>query len=191
MKHLFLVLPHAVALSLLVGCSAAPQYLERTSEPLSRSVYATGDSLILGRVELAKSYNEAAQKLIPPPKHRISIAPARSGTGSVVTLPETYSGLHTATAGSADYKALLRSSDENKQLSDLLSEVEVERQKQNEINNQLLKDYQSSQITIAKQSTTIAKKELALWLHRLVIVVIVSLIGLGVYKKALIPIKAW
>jgi hypothetical protein len=190
MKHLFQILSVA-SLFLLLGCAATPKYLERTSEALSRSVYATGDSLILGRVELAKTYNEAAQQLIPSPKQRILIAPARAGAGSVVTLPNSYSGLPTVSAGSADYEALTRASDENKQLSDHLAQVEVEKQKQYEINNQLIKDYESSRLTIARQSVIIAKKELSLWLHRLVIATILALIGMGVYMKALIPVKVW
>jgi hypothetical protein len=187
----FLVLPVSACLFLLSGCAVAPQYLERTSEPLSRSVYATGDSLILGRVELAKSYNEATQKLIPPPKKRILISPARSGASSVVTLPETYSGLSTVSAGSASYQALSRAIDENKQLSNHLDEVEIERQEQQEINNQLIKDYNSSRLTIATQSAVIAKKELALWFHRLVIAAILAMIGVGIYLKALVPVKVW
>lgn len=191
MKLSFSVLLCSAALLLLSGCAAAPRYLERTSEALSRSVYATGDSLILGRVELAKSYNESAQKLVPPPKQRIHIAPARTGAGSVVTLPQAYAGLPTVSDGSTAYEALSRANDENKQLSDHLAEVETERQKQGEINNQLIKDYESSRLTIARQSTIIAKKELALWLHRLVIAVILALIGMGVYMKALIPARVW
>lgn len=109
----------------------------------------------------------------------------------MVTLPEAYSGLPTVSAGSTDYQALSRANDENKQLSDHIAEVETERQKQNEINNQLIKDYESSRLTIARQSTIIAKKELALWLHRLVIAVILVLIGMGVYMKALIPARVW
>jgi uncharacterized protein YceK len=190
MRQLLPVLLVAL-LSLLSGCAAAPKYLERSSEALSRSVYATGDSLILGRVELAKTYNEAAQKLVPPPKQRIPISPARSGASSVVTLPEAYSGLPAVSAGSADYKALTRASDENKLLSDHLVEVETERQKQYEIHNQLLKDYQSSVITIANQGKIIAQKNLHIVVLYLIIGGIAALIGFGIYLKALVPVRIW
>lgn len=190
MRPLFPVLLVA-ALFLLSGCATTPQYLERNSEALSRSVYATGDSLILGRVELAKTYNEAAQKLVSPPKQRIPIAPARAGTNSVVTLPETYAGLHSVAAGSEDYKALTRANDENKLLSDHLAEVEIERQKQFEIHNQLLKDYQSATIQIANQGKALAQKTLHIVILYIVICAILALIGLGIYMKALIPMRVW
>lgn len=188
---LFLRILSTASLLMVGGCAVAPKYLEKSSEALSRSTYAVGDSLALGRVELAKQYNESAQKLVPPPKQRIPILPARSGTNSVVTLPESYAGLHSVSAGTEAYRAITRANDEVRVLSSHLAEVEVERQKQGEIHNQLIKDYNTAQITIANQSSIIAKKELALWAHRAVIALILALIGLGIYFKALIPVRLW
>ena len=190
MKPSLLVLL-AVPLLLLSGCAAAPKYLERSSEALSRSVYATGDSLTLGRVELAKTYNEAAQQLVPPPKQRIPIYPARAGTNSVVTLPETYSGLPSIPAGTEAYKALERATDESRQLSRHLAEVETERQAQYEIHNQLLKDYQSATVTIANQGKALAQKNLHILVLYLIIGGILAMIGLGIYLKALVPVRIW
>lgn len=180
-----------LAALLLSGCASAPKYLERTSEALSRSVYATGDSLVLGRVELAKAYNDAAEKLVPPPKERIQIKSLHNGTSSVVTLPESYTGSIKVGVGSKDYEKMVKSQEENKTLTSHLQLVEQERQKQDEIHNQLIKDYESARLTIANQSTIIAKKELALWAHRAVILLILALIGLGIYLKALVPVRIW
>lgn len=179
------------SLFLLTGCAATPKYLEKTSEALSRSVYATGDSLVLGRVELAKEYNEATQKLVPPPNLRVVIKPVRSGASSIITLPETYKGSLMVNVGTEEYAKLVQVTEENKVLSEHLLVVDQERKNQYEINNQLIKDYQSSVITIANLGKTIAEKNLHIIILYIILAGIAALIGLGIYLKALVPMKVW
>ena len=172
MKKILLILSFSI-----IGCSS-PKYIEKTSEALSRAVYASGDSLDSGRVELAKFYNNESQKLIPPPKNRIAVSPIISNSKKVITLPESYEGADFVTVHSEEYKSLLKDkkvaqqlSSENSQLSAHIQEIEAERGKQDEIHSQLLKDYMQAQIVIATKDKKLAQRSL--------IILVLSLIILG------------
>lgn len=59
-----------LSLFLISGCTV---YTEKQSEAVSRSVYATKDSLDNARVDLAQQYIVQTTELIKPPKKRIQI----------------------------------------------------------------------------------------------------------------------
>lgn len=186
MKKALLILCFSV-----IGCSS-PKYIEKTSETLSRSVYASGDSLDLGRVELAKFYNNEAQKLIPPPKVRIAVSPVISNSKKVITLPESYEGATVVTINSDEYKGLLKDkkvaqqlSSENSQLSAHIQEVEAERGKQDEIHSQLLKDYMQAQIVIATKDKKLAQKSLIIVLLSIVILGFILGTAASIYFKVI------
>lgn len=58
----------------LVGCQTT-RYIERTSQPLSQTTWATFDSIENGRIDLAEYYSSQTLKLVPAPKNRIVINP--------------------------------------------------------------------------------------------------------------------
>lgn len=59
---------------LLCGC-ATTKFVEKTSEPMSQTIYAAKDGADLGRFDLSSKYLDKAVLLIPPPKERIKIDP--------------------------------------------------------------------------------------------------------------------
>lgn len=63
----------------LVSCQHT-RYIEKTSEPLSQTVWATKDSIDYGRFDLADKYINQAIKLIPAPEKRIEIKPIMVNT---------------------------------------------------------------------------------------------------------------
>jgi len=184
MNHLFSILMAGLVLS-LGGCVAPAKYVERNSEALSRTVYATGDCILLGRVELAKEYNQASQKLVPPPKDRISISPAMIGSNSVVTLPKAYAGQSTMTVGSVDYDKIIQTAEDNKELQKQLLVVDQERQNQDQIHSQLLRDWQTGQVQIQTLEKKIAQKNIHIIILYLVIASFIGTIVLGFYLKVL------
>jgi starvation-inducible outer membrane lipoprotein len=167
----------------LTACQSAPKYLEKTSEALSRSVYATGDSLVVGRVELAKAYNDEAQKLIPPPKVRIPVNAVTIGKTRAITIPASLKGAEVVSVDQEEYQKLVKVDEENKALQEQIKATEEERQKQDEIHNQLLKDYITATVTIEKQGKVIAQKNLTILIEGLIIVVILLGIGASFYFK--------
>lgn len=173
----------------LTGCVSSPKYIEKNSEALSRSVYATGDSLVLGRIELAKKFSDESQKLVPPPKERIPIASVTNGKAKVVTLPASLSGAVCVEENTESYKKLVKVEEENKVLQYQVKLVEEERQKQDEIRSQLLKDYNDSLIKIANQAKELVKKDLVILYLVIAIVLLVAGIGASFYFKLVTPLR--
>jgi len=62
------------------GCTV---YTEKQTEAVSRTVYATKDSIDNARIELAEEYINQTIKLIKPPKNRITIEPIYTYEGSL------------------------------------------------------------------------------------------------------------
>jgi hypothetical protein len=178
MKRLLLLLTLCLS-----ACQTAPKYLEKTSEALSRSVYATGDSLVLGRVELAKAYNDEAEKLVPPPKQRIPVEAVTIGKTKALTIPASLRGSEVVSVDQEEYQKLVKVSEENKALQEQIKTTEEERQKQDEIHSQLLKDYINATVTIEKQGKVIAQKNLTILIEGLIIGLIVLAIGASFYFR--------
>jgi len=65
----------------LILCSCTI-YTERRSEALSQSVFATSDSIVYARFDLAAKYSKEAEKLAFPPKKRIQINPVYTSVKS-------------------------------------------------------------------------------------------------------------
>jgi hypothetical protein len=85
---------------------------KKQREAISQAVYATHDSLNVGRVDLSKKYIGEATKLVPPPKMRITVKPAlrTDATGKsekVVILPEEFNKREVITVNSPEFDKLL------------------------------------------------------------------------------------
>ena len=110
--------------ALLASCT---YYTEKQSEALSQNVYATSDSLIKKRVDLAYYYSNETTKLVKIPKHRVPIqsvyeagkvvknSPKKEKT-AVVLVPDQYKDQRVVVVGSADYQDLLKNKAINEQL---------------------------------------------------------------------------
>lgn len=70
---------YATFLMTLSGCVTtsrkAVKVEEKVSHKLSQGVYATNDSMTVGRFDLAKKYSDQTIRLIAPPKERVKILP--------------------------------------------------------------------------------------------------------------------
>lgn len=74
MKVIFILIISGV----LAGCSSTSKYqkiIEKEQESIRVAVYATHDSIMLGRFDLADKFSEESIKLVPPPEKRIEINP--------------------------------------------------------------------------------------------------------------------
>ena len=60
---------------LFSSCAARIEYVEKTSETMSRTVYALDESLRFGRYDLSDMYSANLLKLVPPPEKPIRITP--------------------------------------------------------------------------------------------------------------------
>lgn len=70
-----LLLPLIACFALSVGGCKTVRYVEKNSEALSQTIYATSDSLQVARVDLAEKYAAQAVRLVTPPKDRIAVKP--------------------------------------------------------------------------------------------------------------------
>ena len=72
MSKTILNLAIGLTVLLLTSCTV---YTEKRSESLSQAVFATTDSITVGRFELAYEYSKQAERLAYPPKKRVAISP--------------------------------------------------------------------------------------------------------------------
>jgi len=172
MKRIFL-------LTAFVLMSCAPtRYIPKDSEPLSRAVYATSDSIDKGRIDLADQYSKTVITLVVPPKERIEIQPLVSKSKSnpteksknILVIPKHLQGMEVIVVDSIEYQKLLEIKENvvqiQKEVIDLKNqkkEVEDQLRDQTEAKSQLLKDYDNlvlelkdKQLTLLKRNITIA-----------------------------------
>jgi hypothetical protein len=64
---------------------ACTVYTEKQSQALSRTVYATKDSLDQARIDLADKYSTETIRLVKPPKKRVEIPPVYKKTIPVLS----------------------------------------------------------------------------------------------------------
>lgn len=149
----------AGAVALLASCT---YYTEKQSEALSQNVYATSDSLIKKRVDLAYYYSNETTKLVKLPKHRIPIQSVfeadkvvknspNKGKTAVVLVPDQYKDEKVVVVGSADYQTLLK----NKAISEQLKKDNANLVKANKNTADELKYEKEMKDTIIKNAETL------------------------------------
>ena len=180
---------------LLFSCTPT-KFIPKDSEPLSRAVYATSDSIDLGRIDLADQYAKQAKSLVEPPKQIITIKPLLSKPSSkgipknVIVIPASLQGMQVIVVGSQEYEDLLKIKENalimEKDVETLKKQIEDTRnalKEQFEVKSKLLKDYENLVLQLKD-------KDLAL-LKRGVIIAGLSLL-IGIYSilkiKGLLPI---
>jgi len=174
-------------------------YTEKQSEALSRSVYATKDSIDEARVDLADNYINEATRIVKPPKNRIEIKPITQhipilGSDSknntqkpnkqrVVIVPSRYKNDTVIVIGSKEYEQLLKDKEiyaqiekENKKLIDTRKLVDEELLKQKEYADELIRD-----LNILQKK--VIEKDLAILQRNVVIFLLILSIGGGVYLR--------
>lgn len=192
-----LTIGRAVFFCILLLCTTSCNtvYTEKQTEALSKVVYATKDSLDAARVDLADEYATTATRMVKPPKDRIEIQTIykkpsavidKNNTGikqRVVVIPSKYKNDVVVVVSSAEYQELLKDKEAYKQLQsdhEVLAkakeEVDAELLKQAEYRDQMIKDLNSMQ-------KTIAEKDLALLKARGIIVALVLAIVAGIYLR--------
>jgi hypothetical protein len=127
----------------LTGCD--DNFVEKTSEALSRGVYAVVDALEAGRIDLATQYSQNLLELVPAPKHRITITPVIDKNGvKYVILGDNLKGTTVIVVGTAQFNQLLKDkvilqkqSDEAKVFAD---EAKAQAEHNQEVTNKILQE---------------------------------------------------
>ena len=193
MKTFFIV----CSLFFLTSCTI---YTEKQSEALSRSVYASKDSIENARFDLADLYVNESSRLVKPPKKRIEIKPVFKKNIDIVTtqhkttptvinkqrvviIPEKYKSDTVVIVSSSEYEQLLKDKEVYSQIEkDLnnLSETKIfidqELIKQMQYNDKMVKDLNIMQ-------KKLVEKDLVILQRNIVIVLLISLIVGGVYLR--------
>lgn len=78
---------------------------------IGRGVYAVGDSIKVGRFDLAKKYNNELKQYFPPPKKRIKVkkisVPTEKGEETKIIVPQNLEGMDVVVVSSEKWKTLL------------------------------------------------------------------------------------
>lgn len=190
-------------ISIFVLCSSCRNtlYIEKQSENVSRTVYATKDSLDNARIDLASQYINETTKLIIPPKQRIPIEAiyVKNSTSKgtkiqkdnkrMIVVPAEYANEEVLVVGSSEYKELLSTKEIANQLAQDKENLEKEKENTNtELRNKekqitdMISSISNLQVEVANKTATIYKLGCAL-------IGLIVLIGLYVYLKvkALLP----
>ena len=181
----------------LIACTV---YTEKQSEALSRTVYATKDSLDEARIDLADKYSTETTRLVKPPKKRISIPPVYKKTIStigsqsksskvivnkqrVLIVPEKYKNDTVVVVSSEEYEQLLKDKEVYEQMqkdyqniSDTKNLVDEELIRQMEYNDKMIKDLNIMQ-------KKLIEKDLAILQRNIIIVVLCASIAGGIYLR--------
>jgi hypothetical protein len=171
-------------------------YTEKQSEALSRSVYATKDSLDNARLDLADSYANESIRIVKPPKQRIDIKPVykknidnTSATPVVINkqraliIPEKYKSDAVIVVSSAEYQQLLKDKETYEQIEkDNISLVETKKLidseliRQMEYNDKMVRDLNTMQ-------KKLVEKDLDILQRNVVIVILLLTIGGATYLR--------
>ena len=194
MKNLFLLL---FSILFLNSCTV---YTEKQSEALSRSVYATKDSLENARLDLADNYVNESTRIVKPPKKRIDIQPVYKKTidtissqskikptiinkQRVLIIPEKYKNDTVVVVSSEEYQQLLKDKEtyeqiqkDNKTLTETKKLVDEELIRQMEFNDKMIKDLNIMQ-------KKLVEKDLAILQRNIIIVLLLSSIGGATYLR--------
>jgi hypothetical protein len=95
------------SLVFLTGCDNKI-VIEKYSETLEQGVYAVADSLTNGRVDLAESYINNVEKIVPVPKNRILITPVIKDGIRYIVINDREKNSKVIIVGSKDFNDLLK-----------------------------------------------------------------------------------
>lgn len=184
-------------LLLIVSCTV---YTEKQSEALSKSVYATRDSIDNARIDLADEYIKQAVRIVKPPKNQIPIkgvykktidtiasqskhSPVTVNKKRVVIVPEQYKNDTVVVVNSEEYAQLLKDKEtfeqiakENRVLQETRKLVDEELIRQMEFNDKMVKDLNLMQ-------KKLAEKDLAILHKNILIIVLILLVGGATYLR--------
>jgi len=192
MKKLFL------SCFILLFLNSCTVYTEKQSEALSRSVYATKDSLDNARLDLADTYANESTRLVRPPKQRIDIKavykknvdnssnivkPTIINKQRVLIIPEKYKNDTVVVVSSEEYQQLLKDKETHDQIEkDNYSLVETKKLidqeliRQMEYNDKMIKDLNIMQ-------RKLVEKDLAILHRNILIVILILTIGGATYLR--------
>lgn len=180
--------------------SACTIYTEKQSQALSRTIYATKDSLDEARIDLADKYSTEATRLVKPPKKRVEIPPVYKKTIAVVAsqsknspeyinkqrvliIPEKYKSDTVVVVSSKEYEELLKDKETFAQikkdfenLTEVRDQVDQELIRQMEYNDKMIKDLNIMQ-------KKLVEKDLAILQRNIIIAVLLLTIGGATYLR--------
>jgi hypothetical protein len=189
MKKLFL------SCFILLFLNSCTVYTEKQSEALSRSVYATKDSMDAARIDLADRYVNEATRIVKPPKKRIDIQPVYKknidtissqskakptiiNKQRVVVIPEKYKNDTVVVVSSDEYQQLLKDKETYQQiekdmqnLSETKQVVDEELIRQLEYNDKMIKDLNIMQKKLVEKDLAILQRNI------IIIVLLTSIVG--------------
>lgn len=175
-------------------------YTEKQSQALSRTVYATKDSLDQARIDLADKYSTEATRLVKPPKKRVEIPPVYKKTIPVIAsqskispeyinkqrvlvIPEKYKSDTVVIVSSKEYEELLKDKETFAQikkdfenLTEVRDQVDQELIRQMEYNDKMIKDLNIMQ-------KKLVEKDLAILQRNVIIVILLLTIGAATYLR--------
>jgi hypothetical protein len=181
-------------------------YTEKQSEALSQTVFATKDSIDKARIDLADFYVDQASRIVKPPKKRIEInsvykpsAPTTTipvintsnkktpeynqSKQRIVIIPEKYKNDTVVVVSSEEYSQLLK----DKQIfAQLQKDTENITEAKKFVDEELIKQMQYADKMVQDlniMQKKLVEKDLAILQRNIVIVVLSSLIGIGVYLR--------
>lgn len=187
-------------LILCIFVSSCTIYTEKQSEALSRSVYATKDSLDSARLDLADTYANESTRIVRPPKQRIDIKPVYKknidnitsqskvkptiiNKQRVLIIPEKYKNDTVVVVSSEEYQQLLKDKETYEQIEkDNVSLVETKKLvdeeliRQMEYNDKMVKDLNIMQ-------KKIVEKDLAILQRNILIIILLAAIGGATYLR--------
>lgn len=198
MKKLFVF---CFALLFLNSCTV---YTEKQSEALSKSVYATKDSLNAARLDLADQYSTEAIRIVKPPKKRIPIESVYKKTINVETsdpkptvnpervkvsknrvlvVPDKYKNDTVIVINSEEYSQLMKDKEvykqieqDNRNLIETKKAVDEELTRQMEYREKMIKDLNIMQ-------KKLVEKDLAILQRNIVIIFLLGIIVGATYLR--------
>lgn len=201
MKRLFNFFATFTVTFFLLSCTV---YTEKQSRELSRTVYATSDSLDKARLDLAVEYSTQTTRLVKPPKPKdrividsiyapstIPVIASSAATSKqqkpnrqrVIVVPEMYKNDTVVVVNSSEYQQLLKDKQvyeqlqtDYKTLNKAKTDVDEELAKQEKYNNQMIQD-------LNRMQKQLVEKDLAILKRNIVIVVLLLMGAGGVYLR--------
>lgn len=173
---------------LLIGCESVSQKQDML---VRQGVYATKDSIEVGRIDLAKVYIDNTSKLLAPPdvKKRIKVSPAKNQQYGFVVLPKHLVGKKVVVASSSEWDSLIKNSKE------LQKQIEQEQQTYQKYEEKVNKTLVEKEELIQKLQAENQKYKKSSWFGWVFksLGVLLPLGGIGlvvacVFNPALIPI---
>jgi hypothetical protein len=158
MKYYTIILIAIISLFTLTSCDNEI-VIEKYSETLEQGIYAVADSLNSGRVDLAESYINNVETIVPVPKNRIIITPVIKDGIRYVIINDREKNSKVIIVGSSDFKELLNEKAINQKEEEIAANFQQQADKQKQIDtdalNQLVIENKKLTEEITQQNTII------------------------------------